>query len=99
MAKSFFRRFTKKFFIITNIILALLFLAGCYGYLFNPQYFWPVGFLTISAFYFLLLLLVFLIFWIFIKPRWALISFISIVLAYNHLPILFRFALLRLLAK
>ena len=91
MAKSFFRRFTKKFFIISNIILALFFLAGCYGYLFNPQYFWLVGFLTISAFYLLLVLLVFLIFWLFIKPRWALISFASLVLAYKPLTQLIPF--------
>src|SRR5882757_10198685 len=85
MAKSFFRRFTKKFFIISNIILAIFFLAGCYGYLFNPQYFWPVGFLTISVFYFWIVLLIFLIFWLFIKPRWALVSFVSFILAYKLL--------------
>src|SRR6185436_2177422 len=85
MAKSFFRRFTKKFFIVTNIIWAVLFLVGCYGYLFNPNYFWFFGFLTISVFYFFLVLLIYLIFWIFIKPRWALISFVSFVLAYKPL--------------
>lgn len=94
MAKSFFRRFTKKFFIIINLFLALFFLAGCYGYLLNPQYFWPIGFLTISVFYFLLLLLIFFFFWLFIKPRWALISFMSMLLAYKPLShvIPFRFA-------
>ena len=83
MPKNVFRRFTKKFFIITNIILAVLFLTSCYGYWFNPQYFWPIGFLTLSTFYFLLLLLVFLTFWLFIKPRWAVISGIAILLAYK----------------
>ncbi len=83
MSKNFFRRFTKKFFIVTNIIVAIFFLTGCYGYWLNPQYFWPVGFLTLSVFYFLLLLLVFIIFWLFVKPRWSLISFIAILLAYK----------------
>ena len=83
MSRQFFRRFTKKFFIITNIILVLLFLTGCYGYWFNPQYFWPIGFLTLSVFYFFLLLLVFAIFWLFVKPRWSLISLIAILLAYK----------------
>jgi endonuclease/exonuclease/phosphatase family metal-dependent hydrolase len=94
MPKNIFRRLTKKFFILSNIFVSLLFLAGCYGYWLNPKYFWPVGFLTLSAFYFLLLLLLFFIFWLFVKPRWALISLISIGLAYkpvhNILP--FRFA-------
>lgn len=83
MPKNIFRRLTKKFFILTNIFVALLFLAGCYGYWLSPINFWPVGFLTLSAFYFLLLLLVFFIFWLFVKPRWALISLISIGLAYK----------------
>ncbi len=83
MPKNIFRRLTKKFFILTNIFVALLFLAGCYGYWLSPINFWPVGFLTLSAFYFLLLLLVFFIFWLFVKPRWALISLIAIGLAYK----------------
>ncbi|MGG9964061.1 endonuclease/exonuclease/phosphatase family protein [Ferruginibacter sp. SUN106] len=83
MPNSLFRRLTKKFFIISNIILAVLFLLGCYGGLFNPQYWWPLGFLTLATFYLLLLLIVFIIFWIFVKPGWSLISFAAIILAYK----------------
>lgn len=85
MPKSFFRRFTKKFFIICNCIAALLFLLGSYGYWFNPVYFWPLGFLALAAFYLLLLLLGFIFFWLFVKPRWSLISLITILLAYQPL--------------
>lgn len=81
MPKSFFRRLTKRFFIIANSIVAILFLLGCYGYLINPQYFWPAGFLTLSAFYFLLLLILFFGFWLFVKPYYTLISVIAILLA------------------
>lgn len=91
MAKSFFRRFTKRFLIVVNIIAAILFLLGSYGYFFNPRYFWPIGFLTLSAFYFFLVLLAFLVFWLFIKPRRALISAITLLIAYkpmnNILPL------------
>lgn len=83
MAKSFFRRVTKRFFIIVNIIVAILFLMGSYGYLLKPSYFWPVGFLTLSAFYFLLLLVLFFIFWLFVKPVYTLIPLISILLAFK----------------
>jgi endonuclease/exonuclease/phosphatase family metal-dependent hydrolase len=83
MAGNPFRRFTKHFFIVINIIAAILFLLGCYGYLFNPQYFWPIGFLTLTAFYFLLILIAFIIFWLFIKPKRALISAVAILLAFK----------------
>jgi endonuclease/exonuclease/phosphatase family metal-dependent hydrolase len=93
MPKSLFRRVTKKFFIITNIILALLFLLGCYGGLLNPQYFWPVGFLTLASFYLLALLFLFILFWFFVKAKYSLISIAAILLAFkpvnNIIPLKF----------
>ena len=93
MPKSFFRRLTKHFFIVVNVIAAILFLLGSYGYLFNPKYFWPIGFLSLSAFYFFLILLLFIFFWLFFKPSRSLISIIAILIAFrpltNILPIRF----------
>jgi endonuclease/exonuclease/phosphatase family metal-dependent hydrolase len=94
MPKSFFRRFTKKFFILCNISFAVLFLLGCYGYWFDPTFFWPLGFLTLGAFYLLLILLIFIFFWLFVKPAWSVISIVALLLAYTPLNnmIPFRFA-------
>jgi endonuclease/exonuclease/phosphatase family metal-dependent hydrolase len=93
MPKNLFRSITKKFFIITNIILAVLFLLGCYGGWFDPKYFWPLGLLTLAAFYLLILLLLFILFWLFVKPRLSLISVIAILLAFkpvtNIIPLKF----------
>ncbi len=83
MPKSLFRRFTKKFFIIANIIVAVLFLLGSYGGWLNPQPWWPIGFLVLSAFYLLLLLIVFIVFWLFVKPGWSLISVIALLAAWQ----------------
>ena len=83
MPKNIIRRLTKHFFITVNIIAAILFLLGSYGYLLNPKYFWPVGLLTLTAFYFLLILVAFIFFWLIIKPRRALISVIALLLAFN----------------
>ena len=85
MAGNFFRRVTKHFFILINITAAILFLLGMYGYLFQPSTFWPVGFLTLGAFYFLLVLIAFIFFWLFIKPVRALISIVAILMAYKPL--------------
>jgi len=82
MAKSFIRTITKKIFIAVNILAAICFLLGCYGYYLNPIKFWLLGFLTLSVFYFLLALLLFLIFWIFVKLRLALISIVAIAIAW-----------------
>lgn len=93
MPKSLFRSVTKKFFIITNIILAVLFLLACYGGHLNPQRWWPFGFLTLSAFYFLLLLVLFILFWLFVKARWALISIITLLVTYQPLQQIIPFRL------
>ncbi len=85
MPGNFFRKLTKKIFIAANIILALLFLLGCYGGLLNAKTWWPLGFLTLAAFYFFIFLLLFIIFWLFVKPRWCLISLIAILTAFKPL--------------
>lgn len=82
---SFFRRITRHFFIVMNIVAAVCFLLGCYGYLFRPSTFWPVGFLTLTAFYFFLVLVAFIFFWLFVKPVRVLISVIAILLAFKPL--------------
>jgi endonuclease/exonuclease/phosphatase family metal-dependent hydrolase len=93
MPKSFFRKVSKNIFIVTNIILALCFLSGCYAYLVKPHLFWPAGLMGLSAFYFFLLLLLYFIFWLFVKPRWSLISLVAILLGFrpmmNFLPLRF----------
>ena len=81
MANGFFRRQTKRIVILANIITAILFLLGSYSYLFNPRRFWFIGMLNLSAFYLLLILIGFAVFWFFVKPRRALISAAAILLA------------------
>lgn len=84
MPKSIVRSFTKRFFILSNLVIALLFLAGCYNVFFQSSSWWPIGFLTLSLFYLLLILFIFFIFWLFVKPRWALIFIVTIALSYRH---------------
>jgi endonuclease/exonuclease/phosphatase family metal-dependent hydrolase len=81
MALSF-RRITKRFFIISNIAVALLFLASCYGYLVDPQKFWFISLLALASFYFLLVILGFIFFWLVANPRYTLIGIISLLLAW-----------------
>ena len=85
MPKSIFRSFTKNFFILSNLLVALLFLAGCYSEFFHAAFWWPLGFLTLGLFYLLLVLFIFFIFWLFIKPRWAVIFIVTVALSFQHI--------------
>ena len=91
MAGGFLRRFTKGFFVLCNIFIAVLFLLGCYASWFDPQYFWFIGFFTLASFYLLITLLVFIIFWLFAKKKLVLISIVAIGLAWKPLGQLIKF--------
>ena len=84
MPKSLFRRLSKKFFIISNIIAAVLYIAGCYGE-FSFKLGWPFGFLPLAAFYLFILLVLFIVFWLFVKRGWSLISLIAIIITVKPL--------------
>lgn len=90
---GFFRSLTKTFFIAANVIAALIFIAACYGHLLNPERFWFFGLLTFAAIWLLFLLIGFLIFWAFIKPRFLLISIIALAVCWNAIGHLFKFRL------
>ena len=94
MSKSFFRRFTKNFFILINWLVAVLFLLGCYSEIFFSATWWPVGLLTLALPYLLLVLFLFFAFWIFIKPRYTLIFIAVAALSFNHIRniVPFRFS-------
>jgi endonuclease/exonuclease/phosphatase family metal-dependent hydrolase len=93
MSTKTLRRFTKKIFVVSNICAALFFLLGCYGSWFNPSLFWFTGFFALASFYLLLLLIGFIVFWIFTKPKMVLISIIPILLAWMPLKHLVKLRL------
>jgi len=83
MEKPFLRRFTKKIFILSNIVIGILFLAGANVKYFNPQHWWFISLFTLALPYLLLLLVLFVLFWLFVKPGW---SVISLVVIFSSLP-------------
>ena len=92
MALGFLRRFTKGFFILCNVVIAVMFLLGCYVSWFDPQVFWFIGFFTLASLYLLLALIIFIVFWLFAKKKFILISLVAIGLAWKPLGQLFKFA-------
>lgn len=83
MALKWFRKFTKRSLVILNLFVAVFFLVGCYAVVFDSPLFWPLGLLNLSAFYLLLVLLFFILFWMFAKIKFTLIGIIAIALAWK----------------
>jgi len=85
MPKPLFRILTKKVFIITNLVVAALFVLGCYGYRWFNNERWFIGLLTLAAFYLFIVLLLFFIFWLFAKSKWSLLFLVIVLITYRQL--------------
>ena len=88
---SKFRLFSKRFFIYTNIAVVLFFLLACLAPYLNPVKWWFISFLGLAFPFLLVIVVSFLITWLLIKPRFAWISLIALILSYPSTSVFFAF--------
>jgi endonuclease/exonuclease/phosphatase family metal-dependent hydrolase len=89
MGKTLLRRFTKKVFILLNLAIAILFIAGANVKYFDPEKWWFISLLTLLLPYLLLLLVLFFIFWLFVKPIWSLLPVVIILFSLDAVKNIF----------
>lgn len=89
MEKPFLRRFTKKIFVVSNIIIGILFLTGANVKYFDPQHWWFLSLFTLLLPYLLLFLILFLLFWLLVKPALSLISLIILCISFHAIKNIF----------
>jgi endonuclease/exonuclease/phosphatase family metal-dependent hydrolase len=87
------RTFTLRFFILLNTAIAALFLLTCCNAFLHPDKWWFISLLAFFFPLFLVLLLIFLIFWIFVHPRYILISLICLLIGWQNIHAFFGFSL------
>ena len=68
------RKLTKRLFITAHIFAALIFLVACLAAYCNPYRYWFVALLGVGFIFITVIVLGFLIFWLVMKSRWALLS-------------------------
>lgn len=91
MAVQFLRKATKTIVIICNAVFAIFLLLGCYGNSINLGNDWIAGLFSLTAFYFLIINIFFIVFWLFIKRWLSLISLITIIICWMPLQHVFQF--------
>lgn len=89
MAKSLFRRVFKKTLITLNVIISVLFLVACLSPYVNPARWWLNGFTGLIVPYLLLALIFFIIFWLFARPRLALLPLLTMAVGYQQINAVF----------
>lgn len=88
---SRFRLFTKRFFIFCNAVIVFFFLLACLAPYLNPQKWWFISFLGIGFPFLLLVVIIFLIWWLFIKPRYAVLSAVALLIGIKSISVFFAF--------
>jgi endonuclease/exonuclease/phosphatase family metal-dependent hydrolase len=85
------RKFTKRFFVFLNIVTGFLFLLACCNSFLHPDKWWFISLLAFFFPLFLILLLFFLFFWLFVSPRYALISLVCLITGWQNIHAFFGF--------
>lgn len=85
------RKFTKRFLIISNIVVVLLFLLACANAFLHPVRWWIISLLGLIFPLLLLLVFLFFIFWLLSKKRWAILSLATMVIGWKNIHALFAF--------
>ena len=87
------RKFTKRFFILLNLGVGLLFLVSCCNAFLHPDSWWFIALLAFFFPLFLVLLLLMSVFWIFACPRYIWISVVCIIIGWSNVHAFFGFSL------
>src|SRR5688572_30694356 len=85
------RLITKRILVFSNIAVVVLFFLACLAPYLSPQTWWFISFLGLAFPFLLLVVLFFLVWWLFVKKRYAIISGIALVLGIKSIFIFFAF--------
>ena len=89
MAKHFIRRAAKGILVLLNAAVVLLFLVACLSPYVNPVNWWMNGFTGLIVPYLILALIFFIIIWLIIKPRIALLPFLTLCIGWQQVNVVF----------
>lgn len=86
-----FRKITKRVFIIINLVVVSAFLLACCNAFLNPMHWWFVSLLGLAFPFLLALVILFGIFWLIFRSRWAWLSLACLLLGYFNIRALIGF--------
>jgi endonuclease/exonuclease/phosphatase family metal-dependent hydrolase len=85
---SFLAKFTRRLFIILNILAAIFFLLACINMFIDPGEWWFIAILGLFFPFMIVVHLFFIIGWLFARSRWALLSVISLIIGHSNISAL-----------
>lgn len=83
------RKFFKRFFVGLNLLVCAIYLLACLAPFLNPSAWYIFGFLSLSFPYIVILLVFSVFFWLIVKPRWALLPIMVLLMGFKQLSVIF----------
>jgi endonuclease/exonuclease/phosphatase family metal-dependent hydrolase len=83
------RLFVKKFSIFLNVLAAFIFLVASIAPYLHPAKWWYISFLGLGFAGLLIALLLFMIYWLFFKPKYMLISLVALIFGWKSIAVFF----------
>jgi endonuclease/exonuclease/phosphatase family metal-dependent hydrolase len=85
------RRFIKKISVFLNVLAAFIFLLASIAPFLHPSKWWLISFLGLGFAALITVLIFFLFFWLFLKPRFMLISIFALLFGWKSISVFFAF--------
>ncbi|HTE27926.1 endonuclease/exonuclease/phosphatase family protein [Flavitalea sp.] len=82
---SFLATFTRRLFIVLNILAAIFFLLACINMFIDPGEWWFIAILGLFFPFMIVVHLFFIVGWLFARSRWALLSVIVLIIGYSNI--------------
>jgi endonuclease/exonuclease/phosphatase family metal-dependent hydrolase len=89
MMASKARLFVKKLSIFLNVLAAFIFLLATIAPYLHPAKWWYISFLGLGFAALLITLLLFMIYWLFFKPRYMLVSLVALIFGWKSIAVFF----------
>jgi endonuclease/exonuclease/phosphatase family metal-dependent hydrolase len=87
----FVRTFGKRILIIVNIVVVVLFILSCLNGYLHPSAWWFFSLLGLFFPFLLALVFLFMLLWVLLRSRWALMSMVALLLGFSNIRVLFGF--------
>lgn len=84
-----FSVFAKRFLLFLNILAAIVFLLSAFAPYLHPTRWWFISLLGLGFAFIFITQLLFIILWLFITPRYALISFLCLLIGWKSISVFF----------
>lgn len=85
------RRFTKRLLIFINLLAVIFFLLACLAPYLDPTGWWFISFLGMAFPFLSLIVLLFLIWWLIVKIKWASFSAVALLLGLKSITLFYAF--------